>query len=91
MKPEKVNLEHSNCMNNPFNIYWNKNWTFQIVHMEGGIYIEAKGLGVLIRKPLLATESPFTAADNLVHSEDKNRKFLFNSWKSKRTKSSNWF
>ena len=59
--------------------------------MEGGIYIEAKGLGVLIRKPLLATESPFNAADNLVHSEDKNRKFLFNSWKSKRTKSSNWF
>ena len=78
-------------MNNPFSIYWNKNWTFQIVHMEGGIYIEAKGLGVLIRKPLLATESPFTAADNLVHCEDKNRKFLFNSWKSKRTKSSNWF
>ena len=59
--------------------------------MEGGIYIEAKGLGVLIRKPLLASESPFTAADNLVNSEDKNRKFLFNSWKSKRTKSSNWF
>ena len=78
-------------MHNPFSIYWNKNWTFQIVHMEGGIYIEAKGLGVLIRKPLLATESPFTAADNLVQGEDKYRKFLFNSWKSKRTKSSNWF
>ena len=70
-------------MNNPFSIYWNKNWTFQIVHMEGGIYIEAKGLGILIRKPLLATESRFTAADNLVYSEDKNRKSLFNSWKKK--------
>ena len=70
-------------MHNPFSIYWNKNWTFQIVHMEGGIYIEAKGLGALIRKPLLATESPFTAADNLVHIEDKNRKSLFNSWKLK--------
>ncbi len=57
--------------------------------MQGGIYIEAKGLGVLIRKPLLATESPFTAAVSLVHSKDKNRKFLFNSWKSNRTKSSN--
>jgi hypothetical protein len=57
--------------------------------MEGGIHIEAKGLGVKIRKPLLATESPFTAADNLVHSEDKNRKFLFNSWKSKRINTSN--
>jgi len=39
--------------------------------MEGGIYIEAKGLGLLIRNPLLATEITFTAADNLVHSEDK--------------------
>ncbi|AIQ97829.1 putative copper binding protein [Prochlorococcus sp. MIT 0801] len=57
--------------------------------MEGGIYIEAKGLGVLIRKPLLATESPLTAADDLVHSEDKNRNFLFNSWKSKRINISN--
>ena len=75
-------------MHNPFSIYWNKNWTFQIVHMEGGIHIEAKGLGVLIRKPLLATESPFAAADNLVHSEDKNRKFLFNAWKSKKINSS---
>jgi len=71
-------------MNNPFSIYWNKNWTFQIVHMEGGIYIEAKGLGVQIRKPFIATESRYTAADNLVYSEDKNRKSLFNSWKSKK-------
>ncbi len=71
-------------MQNPFSIYWNKNWRFQIVHMEGGIYIEAIGLGALRRKPLLATESPYTAADNLVHSEDKNRKALYNSWKSKK-------
>tara|TARA_B100000579_G_scaffold194425_1_gene158850 strand:+ start:389 stop:619 length:231 start_codon:yes stop_codon:yes gene_type:complete len=76
-------------MHNPFSIYWNKYWTFQIVHMEGGIYIEAKGMGTQIRKPLLATESPFTAADNLVYSEDKNRKSLFNSWKSKEFKSFN--
>tara|TARA_B100000214_G_scaffold334280_1_gene276890 strand:- start:82 stop:252 length:171 start_codon:yes stop_codon:yes gene_type:complete len=54
--------------------------------MEGGIHIEAKGLGVILRKPLLATESPFKAADNLVYSEDKNRKSLLNSWKSKRNK-----
>ena len=76
-------------MHNPFSIYWNKNWTFQIVHMEGGIHIEAKGLGVLLRKPFLANESPLTAADNLVYSEDKNRKSLFNSWKSKKTNSFN--
>ena len=54
--------------------------------MEGGIYIEAKGLGVLIRKPFLTTESPFTAADDLVYSEDKNRKSLLNSWKSRKIK-----
>ena len=69
-------------MNNPFSLYWKKNWTFQIVHMEGGIYIEAKGLGTLIRRPFLATESPLIAADNLVYFEDKNRKSLFNSWKA---------
>ena len=71
-------------MTNPFSIYWIKNWTFQIVHMEGGIYIEAKGLGVLLRKPLLANERPFIAANNLAYNEDKNRKSLFNSWKSKK-------
>ena len=75
-------MSNSEFMHNPFTIYWNKKWTFQIVHMEGGIHIEAKGLGALIRKPLLANESPFAAADNLVYSEDKNRKSLFNSWKS---------
>ncbi len=75
-------------MSNPFTIYWNKNWTFQIVHMEGGIYLEAKGLGIKIRKPFLPTENPLTAADNLVSKEDKNRQSLFNSWTS--TKLSNF-
>tara|TARA_Y100001968_G_C18963112_1_gene528676 strand:+ start:339 stop:593 length:255 start_codon:yes stop_codon:yes gene_type:complete len=37
--------------------------------MEGGIYLEAKVLGYLIRKPFFATESPLTAPDNLVYSE----------------------
>ena len=71
-------------MHNPFSLYWNKNWTFQIVHMEGGIYLEAKGLGILIRKPFLPTENPLNAADNLVSFEDKNRKCFYNSWKSKK-------
>ena len=71
-------------MHNPFYISWNKNWTFQIVHMEGGIYLETKGLGFLIRKPFMVTESPLTAADNLVYREDKIRKSLFKSWKSKK-------
>ena len=33
-------------ISNPFKLHWKKNWTFQIVHMEGGIHIEAKGLGI---------------------------------------------
>ena len=69
-------------MNNPFSIYWNRNWTFQIVHMEGGIFLEAKGLGIRIRKPFLPTDNPLTAADNLIYSEDRNRRSLYNSWKS---------
>ena len=52
--------------------------------MEGGIYLEAKGLGILRRKPYLPTENLLNAADNLVYNEDKNRKYLFNSWKSNR-------
>ena len=71
-------------MKNPFYLYWNKNWTFKIVHMDGGTFIEAKGLGILIKKPFLPTESPIDAADNLIYREDKNRKSLFNSWKSKK-------
>ena len=73
---------HSIIMKNPFTLFWIKDWTFQIVHMEGGIFIEAKGMGTKIKKPFLATENLFTAADNLVYGEDKNRKSLFNSWKS---------
>ena len=69
-------------MNNPFSIFWIKNWTFQIVHMEGGIFLEAKGLGILLRKPFFPNEDIFTAADNLVYREDKKRMSLFNSWKS---------
>tara|TARA_B100000700_G_C14685063_1_gene687158 strand:+ start:365 stop:538 length:174 start_codon:yes stop_codon:yes gene_type:complete len=51
--------------------------------MEGGIYLEAKGLGVVMRKPFLPTENPSLAADNLVYGEDKIRKSLFSSWKLK--------
>tara|TARA_Y100001933_G_C18761977_1_gene464416 strand:+ start:331 stop:558 length:228 start_codon:yes stop_codon:yes gene_type:complete len=51
-------------MHNPFSSNWNKKWSFKIVDIEGGIYIE-NGLKILIRKPLLATESSFTAAYKL--------------------------
>ena len=78
-----MNKSHSIFMNNPFSLHWNRNWTFQLVHMEGGIYLEAKGLGISIRKSFLLTENLLDAADNLVNNEDKNRQSLFNSWNAR--------
>ena len=68
---------------NPFTLYWKKNWTFQIVHMEGGIHIEAKGLGISIRAPFEPNDNPMIAADSLILREEKNRRSLYNSWKLK--------
>ena len=71
-------------ISNPFSLYWKKNWTFQIVHMEGGIHIEATGLGVSLRAPFMPNDNPLIAAYNLILREEKNRKSLYNSWKSKK-------
>jgi len=75
----------SRCVHtsNPFKLYWKKNWTFQIVHMEDGIHIEAKGLGVSIKAPFEPNENPIIAADSLIFREEKNRQSLYNSWKLK--------
>ena len=45
--------------------------------MEGGIHIEAKGLGVSLRAPFMPNDNPLIAADNLILREEKNRKSLF--------------
>ena len=50
-------------------MYWKKNWTFQIVHMEGGIHIEAKGLGISIRAPFASNDNPMIAANSLILRE----------------------
>ena len=71
-------------ISNPFSLYWKKSWTFQIVHMEGGIHIGAKGLGVSLRAPFMPKDNPLIAADNLIFREEKNRTSLYNSWKSKK-------
>ncbi len=55
-----------------------------MVHMEGGIYIEAKGLGVSLRAPFMPNDNPLIAADSLILREEKNRKSLYNSWKLKK-------
>ena len=52
--------------------------------MVGGIYIKAKGLGILIRKPYFPKENLLKAADNLIYVEDKNGKSLFQQWKYKK-------
>ena len=70
-------------ISNPFKLNWKKNWTFQIVHMEGGIHIEAKGLGISIRAPFEPSDNPMIAADSLILKEEKNRQSLYNSWKLK--------
>ena len=66
---------------NPFSLYWKKCWEFQIVHMEGGIYLEAKGLGVSLRAPFLPNDNPLIAADRLILREEINRKSLYTAWK----------
>ena len=70
-------------ISNPFKLHWKKNWTFQIVHMEGGIHIEAKGLGISTRAPFEPSDNPMIAADSLILKEEKNRQSLYNSWKLK--------
>ena len=72
-------------ISNPFKLYWKKNWTFQIVHMDGGIHIEAKGLGISIRAPFEPNDNPMNAADSLILREEINRKSLYSSWKFKRS------
>ena len=67
-------------ISNPFKLYWKKFLTFQIVHMEGGIHIEAKGLGISIRAPFKPNDNPMIAADSLILREEKNRRSLYNSW-----------
>ena len=76
---------HAGYISNPFTLYWKKNWTFQIVHMEGGIHIEAKGLGVSIGAHFEPNDNPMIAADSLILIEEINRKSLYSSWKLKRS------
>ena len=52
--------------------------------MEGSIHLEAKVLGVLLRAPFMPNDNPLIAVDNLIFREEKNRKSLYNSWKSKK-------
>ncbi len=40
-------------ISNPFSLYKKKVGRFKIVHMEGGIHIEAKDLGVSLRVPFM--------------------------------------
>ncbi len=68
-------------MKNPFKLYWAEEWTFQIVHMYGGIHLEAHGLGICLRSTLLPSDNILIAADNLIFKEDRKRKALKNHWK----------
>ena len=67
-------------MANPFGVRWLAGWTFQTVLMEGKVQVEAHGFGICLRTPILAGESPLSAADRLVLAEDRRRRALHNAW-----------
>ena len=65
---------------NPFNLEWNKGWSF-LIFLEGGIAkIEAKGFGISITTKIEKGESPAESADRLVLKEQRIRKSRYYSW-----------
>ena len=65
---------------NPFQLGWNKGWSF-ILFLEGGIAkIEAKGFGISITTNVKKGESPSESADRLVFKEQRIRKSRYYSW-----------
>ena len=67
-------------MTNPFHLRWLQGWVFQVVLTGGKAKVEAYGFGICLRTSLLQGESPVSAADRLVVSEDIRRKSLHNAW-----------
>ena len=67
-------------MTNPFRLRWLQGWTFQVVLMEGHVQVEANGFGIRLRTAVLPGESPQSAADRLVLSEDRRRRALHHAW-----------
>ncbi len=67
-------------MTNPFRLRWLQGWTFQVVLMEGNVQVEANGFGIRLRTAVLPGESPQSAADRLVLSEDRRRRALHHAW-----------
>lgn len=67
-------------MTNPFSVRWLAGWTFLTVFMDGAVQVEAHGFGICLRTPVLAGESPISAADRLVLAEDRRRRALHNAW-----------
>ena len=67
-------------MTNPFRLRWLQGWTFQLVLMEGHVQVEASGFGIRLRTAVLPGESPQSAADRLVLSEDRRRRALHHAW-----------
>ena len=67
-------------MTNPFRLRWLQGWNFQVVLMEGHVQVEANGFGIRLRTSVLPGESPQSAADRLVLSEDRRRRALHHAW-----------
>ncbi len=58
-------------ISNTFNLFWKNFITFQILHMEDGINIEAKGLVFPMRGPFEPNNNPIISADSLILKERK--------------------
>ena len=65
---------------NPFQLYWNKGWSF-LFYLEGGTpKIEASGFGIAMKTDIKKGETPSQTADRLVLKEQRKRKSLYYSW-----------
>ncbi len=65
---------------NPFLVRWLEGWSFQLVLIGGTVKIEARGFGICLSTSIEPNESPQSAADRLVLSEDQRRKSLQRLW-----------
>ena len=65
---------------NPFDIRWNKSWSFTFF-LEGGLgRIKASGLGLTIIKEINPGESLLESADEMILKEEIRRKSIYYSW-----------
>ena len=67
-------------LQNPFQLGWNKGWSF-LFYLEGGTpIIKASGFGISMTTIIKKGESPSQSADRLIFKEQRNRKSRYYAW-----------